>query len=84
MYGKSDGQPPFIFFLILICFGAVLVTGGLRRWPFLLKSGVLSVLVNRFLLSSSEETDNYVAAFYIICGVITIISGLIGLFIVTK
>lgn len=84
MYGKSDGQPPLIFFVILICFGAMLLTGGLRRWPFLLKNGVLPLLLKRYLLLSSDETNNYVAAFCIIGGVIAIITGLLGLFMLTK
>jgi hypothetical protein len=84
MYGKSDRQPPLLFFLILICFGAILLTGGLRRWPYFLESGPLPLLLKRFLLLSSEETNNYIAAFCIIGGVIAIITGLLGLFILTK
>lgn len=73
-----------LFFIILICFGGILVTGGLRRWPYFLESGALPLLLKRFLLLSSRETNDYVAIFCIVGGVIAIVTGLMGLFILIK
>ena len=84
MYGKSDGQPPLLFFAFLVCFGAILIVGGLRKWPYFLESGPLPLLLKRFLLLSSEETNDQVAAFCIIGGVIAVITGLLGLIVLTK
>lgn len=72
-------QPPTIFFVILAVLGVICIIGGVRRWPFLLESGRLPQLLRNFFSLSSEEINDYVAAFYIVGGVIAIITGVGGL-----
>lgn len=43
---------------------------------------ILASNIEGFFLFSSEETNDYIAAFYLIGGVISIITGLIGLFLI--
>ncbi|HEY3307225.1 MAG TPA: hypothetical protein VGJ93_02105 [Desulfuromonadaceae bacterium] len=72
---NSNGKPPLIFFIILIAYGAILITGGLRRGSFLFESGRLPRLLKRLFMLSSEET---------LGGIIATITGLLGLFLITK
>lgn len=81
MFGKSNGEPPLVFFILLICFGVMLTVGGMGRWPYFQRSGYLPRLLKSFFLFSTEETNDYIAAFYLIGGIISIITGLIGLFL---
>ena len=82
MFGKSSGEPPLIFFLLLIFFGVILTVGGTGRWPYLQRSGYLPRLLKSFFLFSTEETNDYITAFYLVAGIISIIIGLIGMFII--
>ena len=82
MFGQSSGEPPLIFFLLLIIFGVILTIGGMGRWPYLQRSGYLPRLLKSFFLFSTEETNDYITAFYLIGGIISIITGLIGVFII--
>lgn len=79
MFGKSDGAIPVWFFAVLIVFGVTLIIGGLRKWSYFVESGRLPRLLKYFFLFSDEESSDYVAAFYCIGGVISILTGLLGL-----
>lgn len=74
-------QPPMIFFVILAVFGFICVVGGVRRWPFFLESGRLPRLLRNFFSLAFEEINDYVAVYYIVGGVIAIITGVGGLLI---
>ena len=73
---------PFIFFVLLIFFGVILITGGLGRWPYFQRSGYIPRILKGLFLFSSAETNDYIAAFYLIGGIISTMTGLIGLFFI--
>jgi len=73
--GKGGTEPPKSFLVLMIIMGIVFLWGGVRRWPLFLESGRLPEFMSRFLILSTEETNDYVAAFYIIGGVVLIATG---------
>lgn len=73
--GKGVTEPPKSFLVLMIIMGIVFLWGGVRRWPLLLESGRLPRVMSRFFVLSTEETNDYVAAFYIIGGVVLIATG---------
>lgn len=56
----------------MIFTGIVYVWGGVRRWPLFLESGRLPRVMSSFFGLSTEETNDYVAALYIIGGLVLI------------
>jgi hypothetical protein len=74
---NPNDNPPVIFFVLLICIGVFLIIGGWCRWPFTIENRGLSRLLNMF---STEEKNDYNAAFRILAGIVMVITGLLGLF----
>ena len=73
--GKGGTEPPKSFLVHMNIMGIVFLWGGVRRWPLFLESGRLPRVMSRFFVLSTEETNDYVAAFYIIGGVVLIATG---------
>jgi hypothetical protein len=78
--GKGVTEPPKSFLVLMIIMGIVFLWGGIRRWPLFLESGRLPRIMSRFFVLSTEETNDYVAAFYIIGGVVLIATGSVIIF----
>jgi len=73
--GKGVTEPPQPFLVLMIIMGIVFLWGGVRRWPLFLESGRLPRFMSRFFVLSTEERNDYVAAFYIIGGLVLIATG---------
>lgn len=73
--GKGNTEPPEPFLVLMIIMGIVSIVGGLRRWPFFLESGRLPRFLTRYFILSTEEKNEYIAAFYIIGGLVLIATG---------
>lgn len=73
--GNEVTEPPIPFLALMVIMGVVFLWGGVRRWPIFLESGRLPRLMIRFLVLSTEERNDYVAAFYIIGGLVLIATG---------
>ncbi len=81
MLRVSFKGPPLIFFLLLIAFGVVLFVAGRRRWSYFLESGLFPKILRSLFDLSSGETDDYMAGFCMLGGIICIITGVLGLII---
>jgi len=75
---NPNDNPPAAFFVILLCVGVMLFIGGWCRWPFRVENrGLSRLLLNTF---STEERNDYNAAFRILAGIVMVLTGLLGLF----
>ena len=73
--GKGVTEPPKPFLVLMIIVGIFFLWAGLRRWPLFLESGRLPRLLRKFFVLSTEERNDYVAAFYVIGGLVLIAIG---------
>ena len=76
--GKDfHSQPPMLFFAVLIAYGIALILGGIFRWPYFLESPRLQCIFDWFFIRSTEERNEHAAAFCIVGGIISVITGVI-------
>ncbi|WP_243372501.1 hypothetical protein [Geotalea sp. SG265] len=75
----SNGQIPPLFFVILIAYGVIHILAGSYRWPWFLENPRLARFFRRFFVFSTEEGNDYAAAFSILAGIVSIITGVLGL-----
>lgn len=80
--GDSSGDPPLSFFVLLVIFGTVLVAGGLGRWTYFQEAGYLPRMLKNFFLFSTSTANDYIAAYYLVGGVIAIATGVVGVFVI--